>query len=58
MASGDPLIRGMAPGQPYDADELAVLSGLELRRLLPRLLDLELRGLVRRVGGGRFLRSF
>jgi predicted Rossmann fold nucleotide-binding protein DprA/Smf involved in DNA uptake len=48
----------MEPGQSYDADELAVLSGLEPRRLLPRLLELELRGLVRRVGGGRFLRSF
>jgi DNA processing protein len=58
MASGDPLIRGMAPVQPYDVDELAVLSGLEPRRLLPRLLELELRGLVRRAGGGRFLRSF
>jgi DNA processing protein len=57
-ASGDPLIGGMEPGQSYDADELAVLSGLEPRRLLPRLLELELRGLVRRVGGGRFLRSF
>ena len=56
--SGDPLMRNMAPGQPYDVDELTALSGLELRRLLPRLLDLELRGFVRRTGGGRFLRSF
>ena len=56
--SGDPLIRDMAPGQPYDVDELTALSGLELKRLLPRLLDLELRGFVRRTGGGRFLRSF
>ena len=43
--SGDPLIRQMAAGQPYDVDELAALSGLEPVRLLPRLLDLELRGL-------------
>jgi DNA processing protein len=56
--SGDPLIEKMAPGQPYDVDELTVLSGLEPKRLLPRLLDLELRGFVRRAGGGRFLRSF
>jgi len=56
--SGDPLIREMAPGQPYDVDELSALSGLEPKRLLPRLLDLELRGFVRRAGGGRFLRSF
>jgi len=56
--SGDPLIQQMAPGQPYDVDELTGLSGLEPKRLLPRLLDLELRGFVRRAGGGRFLRSF
>ena len=56
--SGDPLIQQMAPGQPYDVDELTGLSGLEPRQLLPRLLDLELRGFVRRAGGGRFLRSF
>jgi DNA processing protein len=56
--SGDPLIREMAPGQPYDVDELSALSGLEPKRLLPRLLDLELRGFVRRAAGGRFLRSF
>jgi DNA processing protein len=56
--SGDPLILAMTPGQPYDVDELTALSGLEPKRLLPRLLVLELRGLVRRAGGGRFLRSF
>jgi predicted Rossmann fold nucleotide-binding protein DprA/Smf involved in DNA uptake len=56
--SGDPLIQQMVPGQPYDVDELTGLSGLEPKRLLPRLLDLELRGFVRRAGGGRFLRSF
>jgi DNA processing protein len=54
---GDPLIREMTPGQPYDLDELTALSGLEPKRLLPRLLDLELRGFVRRAGGGRFLRA-
>ena len=54
--SGDPVLRTMAPGQAYDLDELARGSGLDLTRLLPRLLDLELRGLVRRAGGGRFLR--
>jgi DNA processing protein len=58
VASGDPLIGAMAPGQPYDVDELTSLTGLETRRLLPRLLDLELRGLVRRAGGGRFVRPF
>jgi DNA processing protein len=55
-SSGDSLVRAMEPGQPYDLDALAEVSGLASTRLLPRLLDLELRGLVRRVGGGRFLR--
>jgi DNA processing protein len=56
--SGDPLIHHMAPGQAYDVDELTGLCGLEPKRLLPRLLDLELRGFVRRAGAGRFLRAF
>ena len=55
--SGDPVLRVMEPGQAYDLDQLAGGSGLDLARLLPRLLDLELRGLVRRAGGGRFLRA-
>jgi DNA processing protein len=54
---GDSIIRGMDAGQAYDLDALSARSGLDGTRLLPRLLDLELRGLVRRVGGGRFMRS-
>lgn len=53
---GDPILAGMAAGQAYDLDGLSAGSGLDGARLLPRLLDLELRGLVRRVGGGRFMR--
>jgi DNA processing protein len=56
-SSADPLVRLMQPGQPYDLDGLAGLSGLDGARLLPRLLDLELHGFVRRIEGGRFLRS-
>ena len=56
-ASGDPLMAGMIRGHAYDVDELTALSGLEPKRLLPRLLELELRGFVRRAGGGRFLRA-
>lgn len=52
----DPLLVAMAVGEPYDLDALAVLSGVDGVRLLARLLDLELQGAVRRVGGGRFLR--
>ena len=47
----------MAPGEPCDVDALAAASRLDAAQLLPRLVDLELRGIVRRVGGGRFVRS-
>lgn len=53
----DPVLRVMEAGHPYDLDALAAASGLDGARLLPRLLDLELRGAVRRAPGGRFLRS-
>jgi DNA processing protein len=55
-SSADPLLRSMTADQPYGVDELAVSSGLEARRLLTRLIELELAGLVRREGGGRFVR--
>ncbi len=54
---GDSILAGMEAGHAYDLDGLSAGSGLDGARLLPRLLDLELRGLVRRVGGGRFMRS-
>jgi DNA processing protein len=54
---GDSILAGMDRGQAYDLEALSGHSGLDGVRLLPRLLDLELRGLVRRVGGGRFMRS-
>jgi predicted Rossmann fold nucleotide-binding protein DprA/Smf involved in DNA uptake len=47
----------MHAGQAYDLDGLAAVSGVDGVRLLPRLLDLELQGLVQRVGGGRFMRQ-
>jgi DNA processing protein len=53
----DPVLRAMDEGQAYDLDALALASGLDGVRLLPRLLDLELRGAVRRAPGGRFMRS-
>jgi DNA processing protein len=55
-ASADPVLRAMVANQPYDLDALASRSGLDARRLLPRLVELELAGLVRRQGGGRFVR--
>jgi DNA processing protein len=55
--SRDPVLRVMEAGQPYDLDGLAGLSGLDSARLLPHLLDLEMAGLLRRIEGGRFIRS-
>jgi DNA processing protein len=52
----DNLLAWMADGDAYDLDGLSSRSGLDGAKLLPRLLDLELRGLVRRVGSGRFMR--
>jgi DNA processing protein len=54
--SSDPLLRLMQDGEAYDLDALAGASGVAGVRLLPHLLELELRGLVQRVGGGRFRR--
>ena len=55
--SADPIVAGMEAGHAYDVDGLAELSGLANVQLLSRLIDLELQGRVRRVGGGRFMRS-
>jgi DNA processing protein len=55
-SSADRLLASMAQGEAYDLDGLSGRSGLDGPKLLPRLLDLELRGLVRRVGAGRFMR--
>ena len=55
--SADPVLRGMDAGHPYDLDALVTVSGLTAPRLLPHLASLELRGLIRRVGGGRFIRQ-
>jgi DNA processing protein len=52
----DPILRCMGPGEPYELDDLARESGLEPTELLPRLLELELEGLVQREGA-QFVRS-
>lgn len=56
VASSDPILACLPPGEACDLDAIADRSGLPAARLLPRLCDLELRGLVRRAGGGRFVR--
>lgn len=55
-ASQDPVLRRMTEGEAYDLDELSHASGVDRVKLLPRLLELELGGAVRRVDGGRFVR--
>jgi DNA processing protein len=56
-SSEDPVLRRMDTACAYDIDALAAACGLDAPRLLPHLANLELRGLVRRVGGGRFMRQ-
>ncbi len=53
----DPVLDCLAPGEPSDLDDIAERSGLLPSRLLPRLMELELAGVVARVGGGRFVRT-
>ena len=55
-ASHDPVLRSMDEGDAYDLDEIAQRSGIDRLRLLPRLVELELAGALRRVEGGRFVR--
>ena len=52
----DPVLACLPAGEACDLDEISERSGLTPARLLPRLFDLELQGLVRRAGGGRFVR--
>ena len=53
----DPVLASLTPGEPADLDAIAERSGMAPARLLPRLFELELKGLVARAGGGRFVRS-
>jgi DNA processing protein len=55
-AAVDSVLACLTPGEPCDLDAIAERSGLAVARLLPRLFELELQGLVRRAGGGRFVR--
>jgi DNA processing protein len=57
VPAADPVLDVMLPGETYDADGLTAETGLAAAALLPRLLELELRGAVRRVDGGRFVRA-
>jgi DNA processing protein len=51
----EPLLAHMDPGEVYELDALAAATGLDAVRLLARLTELELDGLVSATGG-RYLR--
>ena len=53
----DPILAVMRSGEAYELDALSAAAGITGVGLLPRLLELELQGLVQRVDGGRFMRS-
>lgn len=55
-APRDRVLRSMAPGESYELDDLARETGLDPVNLLPRLLELELAGHLRREGS-QFVRS-
>jgi DNA processing protein len=55
-AGADGLLAWLPPGESCDLDAIVEQSGVPIDRVLPRLLDLELKGIVRRAGGGRFVR--
>ena len=51
------VLAALSSGEACDFDQISAGSGLPAAELLPRLLELELRGDVKRVGGGRFVRT-
>lgn len=52
----DAVLTAIGNGESCNLDEIATRTGLTAARLLPRLFELELLGLIQRVGGGRFAR--
>ncbi|HVL69121.1 MAG TPA: DNA-processing protein DprA [Vicinamibacterales bacterium] len=52
----DPLLLTMDPGEAYSLDELVEATGTPAPKLLPRLMELELLGLVDVPASGRFVR--
>ena len=52
----DLVLTSMTPGEPADLDAICERSGLTAAKLLPRLFELEMQGLIARAGGGRFVR--
>ncbi len=57
LAPADPVMALVETGEGCDLDTLSARLGCDATVLLPRLLELELQGLIRRLPGGRFVRS-
>jgi DNA processing protein len=55
-ASADPVLAALPPGEECGLDVIAARADLAPSRVLTRLFELEMRGLVGRAGGGRFVR--
>jgi len=56
-ASGsDPVLASLEAGEGSTVDDISERTGLSAAALLPRLFELELKGALRRAGGGRFVR--
>jgi DNA processing protein len=55
--SADPVLAAVSSGESSDLEQISARSGLSVTELLPRLLELELGGGIRREPGGRFVRA-
>jgi DNA processing protein len=53
----EPLLARMDEGESYSVEELMAATGSGAPSVLRRLTELELNGMVRNVGGGRFVRG-
>jgi DNA processing protein len=54
--SDDPLLSRMQAGEPYGLDDLVEMTGMAASKLLPRLMELQLRGAIDAPSAGRFMR--
>lgn len=55
-AVAEGLLEHLVIGEPCDLDQIAGRSAWPINRILPRLLELEIEGRLKRVEGGRFVR--
>ena len=56
-AAEDPVLAVLDPVEPLDLDEVVRLAAMSGGAVIARLAELELTGAVKRVSGGRFVRS-